>query len=373
MSTKILAAVSGGADSMCMLSKLGDDVIVAHFNHKIRGAEADRDAEFVKNYCDEHGIECVIGVAEKPLTSEEEARKARYEFLEKTAEMYECDKIATAHTKNDNAETVLLNLCRGAGSKGLSGIPYCRGKIIRPILDMTREEVERYNLENGIPHVEDSTNYTDDYSRNIIRHKIIPVLKEINKNVIDEIYRTSLLLKEDEDFFDKYIEGNVNGQEKAIQSRIIRKNCPKSLSYEQVESVLNLGEGYKRIDLPGIRVIKDRGKLFFEDIKKEYEVTLEECIVNKELTNDYIKCDSIIGIPSVSHRMPGDKLRVYGRNCTKTLKQLFIEADMTQNERDSWPLIRDDEGVLWVYKLAVAERAKANIGDRAYKIVVTEK
>ena len=373
MSTKILAAVSGGADSMCMLHKLMPDVVAAHFNHKMRGAESDRDADFVRQYCEDNGIEYVIGCAQTVLHSEEEARKARYDFLNKAAADFGCKYIATAHTKDDNAETVILNLCRGAGAKGLSGIPRERDNIIRPIIDITRAEVEQYNLQNNIPHVEDSTNMSDDYSRNIIRHKVIPVLREINPNVVEAIFRTSELMKTDEDYFDRLISDELSEHEKAVESRVIRNSCPKSLSYSQVEAVLNMGDGYKMIDLPGIRVVKDRGRLYFEERKPEFEVTLEECIVNNELTKDYIKYDSINGRLEVSVRRPGDKLKVANRNCTKTLKQLFLENDMTQAERDSWPVIRDDEGVLWVYNIAVADRAKAKIGDRAYKISVTEK
>lgn len=363
---KILAAVSGGEDSMCMLHKLGPNVVVAHFNHKMRGAESDRDAKFVEDWCNEHNLPFVLGEATGELTSEEEAREARYSFLERAALENGCDYIATAHTKDDNAETVLLNLTRGAGTKGLCGIPPERGNIIRPILDMTREEVVAYNAQHGIPHVDDSTNESDDYNRNLIRHKVLPVLKEINPRVVDAIFRTSQILRDDEDYFE-------NGSERALQSRYIRANCPKPLTFDQVDAVLNLGGGYKQLNLPGIRVVKDRGKLFFEPVPPEFEVSVEEITVNSELTKDCIKCDSIHGSLQIGTRRPGDKLRCLGRNCTKTLKSLFLEADLTQAERDAWPVIRDDEGVIWVYNLAVAERVSAKPGDRAYKISVLEK
>ena len=351
---------------MCMLHKLGENVVVAHFNHKMRGEESDRDARFVESYCAEHNLEFVLGEANGALHSEEEAREARYAFLEKAAEEHGCSLIATAHNKDDNAETVLLNLTRGAGTKGLCGIPKQRGNIIRPILDMSREEVLAYNEANGIPHVEDSTNAGDDYSRNIIRHRVLPVLKEINPRVVDAIWRTSQILRDDEAYFS-------TGDKKALMSRYIRENCPKPLSYEQVEAVLNLGDGFKQIDLPGIRVTKDRGKLFFSQTLPAFEVTTEEITVNSELTKDCIKCDSIAGSLIIGTRLPGDSLRIYGRNCTKTLKALFREADLTQAQRDAWPVIRDDLGVIWVYKFGTAERVAAKRGDKAYKISVLEK
>lgn len=354
---------------MCMLSLLiskGEDVVAAHFNHKIRGEESDRDAEFVRSYCEQKNIPLITGEAEEPLHSEEQARAARYAFLQKAAEESGCEKIATAHNMDDNAETVLLNLTRGTGPRGLCGIPPQRENIIRPLLSMTRSEIEAYNAEHGIPCVEDSTNASDDYSRNIIRHKVLPVLKELNPRVVEAIYRTSQILREDEEYFE-------NGNDRALRAREIRNSCPRPLSYDQVEAVLNLGDGYKQLDLPGIRVVKDRGKLFFTPENREYEVKIEKGIVNNQLINSCIKSDSIKGELRVTNRRPGDRLRVAGRNCTKTLKSLFLEADMTQAERDAVPIIRDDEGILWVCGLALAERAKAAPGDEAYIITVTEK
>lgn len=370
--TRVLAAVSGGADSMCMLHKLvvdGNDVVVAHYNHNMRGEESDRDAQFVSDYCKKNNIVCVIEKSAVILSGEENARKARYDFLTRTAKSYNCEVIATAHTKDDNAETVLLNLTRGTGTKGLCGIPYQRDNIVRPILTMSRKEVEQYNVQNNVPHVEDSSNESDDYSRNSIRHKVLPVLKEINPNVVDAIFRMSQLLTYDED----YLSSRPYEEHRAIASRYIRDNCPEPLSFSQVEAVLNLGKGYKMIDLPGIRVVKDRGKLYFSHPEISFDVTVSETIVNSNLTNDYLRYDSIIGDLIVSHRQPGDKFRVAGRNCTKTLKSLFLEANLNQSERDAWPVLRDSEGIVWVYKLGLAERVVCKPGDRAYKISVVER
>lgn len=376
MNTKILAAVSGGKDSMCMLdilTKQGYDIIVAHFNHNMRGSESDRDELFVSDFCNMHGIMCITEKTSDVLVSEEDARKARYDFLCRCAKDHECDFIATAHTKSDNAETILLNITRGTGIKGICGIPAKRDNIIRPILNMTDDDVLNYNRKNAVPFIEDSSNNSDDYSRNIIRHKVIPVLKEINPNVVESIYRLSLLAQYDEEFFDRYLDGSADGHERAILSRIIRKNCPENLSFQHVESVLNLNEGYKRVDLPGIRITKDRGKLFFGKQNIGFDVDIEEGIVNTNLIKDCLKCDSIVGKLTVSTRQPGDKIRPVGRNCTKTLKSLYQEANLTQSQREVWPVIRDDFGVVWVYNIAVAERVKSEIGDRAYIIKVSEK
>ena len=206
---RILCAVSGGADSMCLLHLLhnrGRDVVAAHFEHGIRGEESLRDAAFVQSWCREQGIPCVTGhgdapgyAAEQGLSLEEAARALRYRFLEETAEEQGCDYIATAHNGDDNVETVLLNLTRGAGALGLSGIPPRRGKIIRPLLGVSRREIEDYLEKNAVPHVEDSSNQSDDYSRNRIRHRVVPVLRELNPGLHVAVGRTARLLAQDED------------------------------------------------------------------------------------------------------------------------------------------------------------------------------
>ena len=168
---RLLCAVSGGADSMCLLHLLysgGADIIAAHYEHGIRGEESMRDARFVESWCAEHGIECVVGHGDVPgyalvhgLSIEEAARRLRYEFLQSTAKERGCGLIATAHNADDNAETLIFNLTRGSGALGLRGIPARRENIIRPLLGVSRAQIEQYLAENGIEHIEDSTNFSD--------------------------------------------------------------------------------------------------------------------------------------------------------------------------------------------------------------------
>ena len=201
----ILCAVSGGKDSMYLLyqmrelaPKYGFRISCAHFNHCLRGEEADQDQKFVENRCIELGIPCIVGSAdvktyalENGIGTEEAARILRYEFLEKTADEIGAERIATAHTADDNAETILFNLVRGSGLKGLCGIPPVRGRIIRPMLQITTEEVLRYLDEHRIRHVEDSTNSQDDYTRNKIRHRIVPELKGLTNSFDENIISRS--------------------------------------------------------------------------------------------------------------------------------------------------------------------------------------
>ncbi|HIS67540.1 MAG TPA: tRNA lysidine(34) synthetase TilS, partial [Candidatus Scatomorpha merdipullorum] len=189
---RVLCAVSGGADSVYLLHKCcelraakGLSVCAAHYNHCLRGEESERDERFVRALCEELGVELKAGrgdvaayARENKLGIEEAARKLRYEFLERAADELGCEMILTAHNADDNAETMLMALARGAGPRGLAGIPPVRGRVARPMLDVTRAEIERYLAENGFEYVEDSTNASTDYTRNRIRKLVMPVLRE---------------------------------------------------------------------------------------------------------------------------------------------------------------------------------------------------
>ena len=417
---RVLCAVSGGADSMCLLQlmrenadKLGITVVAAHFNHRLRGAEADRDEDFVRSWCKCSGTEFCSGsgdvkayAGKNHLGTEEAARILRYEFLENCAAERGCNKIATAHNADDNAETVLLNLSRGAGAKGLCGIPPVREKFIRPILDKSRAEIEAYLREKGIPHVEDSTNAEDDYSRNRIRHNAVPVLREINPAFSEAVLRTSELLRDDENclnditqsFIDENLRDNaiacdkLNALPKAIRSRVVRLMCPKQLSVSHVDALLFLaeGEGLGYADVPGLRVSRDNGYLIFgaeSEKLPELEIRIGECVKTDKISISAEICDSIpkvynsfntfcfkygsvCGNMFLTSRRDGDKIRLSYRKCTKSLKELFREAKLSQTQRDKTPVIRDEKGVIAVGGFGVCERCAAKIGDKAIIITV---
>ena len=191
---RIAVGVSGGADSVALLRFLaalrpqfGWDLVVCHIHHGLRGAEADRDEHFVRALAEQLGLPCAVSRIDAAalalrdhISVEEAGRMARYAFFAQTAG--EGGRIATAHTLDDSIETVLMNLVRGTGLRGLCGIPRIRGNIVRPLLDCTRAEVEDYLGALGQPHCTDSTNLTDDYTRNRIRHDILPRLCALNPN-----------------------------------------------------------------------------------------------------------------------------------------------------------------------------------------------
>ena len=417
----ILCAVSGGADSMCLLHMIysrGIKVVAAHFEHGIRGEESLRDARFVESWCREAGIDCVIGhgtvpscAAERGLGLEQAARELRYAFLEKTAAEQGCKYIATAHNADDNVETVIFNLARGGGTLGLKGIPRERGYFIRPLLDMSRREIESYLEKNAIPHVEDGSNASDDYSRNLIRHHVTPVLRRINPELHLAVERTAKLLEQDEDclgamadsFIREYYDGEslpvseLRQLHRAVSSRVLRRLCNESLSFEHVEQALKLLEGTERkyLDVPGQRLCRQQGRLYFspgeivsipdrELIPGRWtavpELGLEllaeygdnDAEVNGLFKTCRLKCENICSSVYCTGRKAGDRLRPAGRGCTKSLKSLFNEAGYTRERRSRTLVLRDGKGILAVLGMCLDERANAAPGDRVLTIKIRE-
>ena len=212
----VLCAVSGGADSVCLLHWLASlrallpfTLVAAHYNHSLRGEESLRDEAFVRSFlrqcCPQ--VELIVGKGDVAAQArqrrqgiEETAREMRYAFLRQAAEQVGADVIATAHTADDNAETMLLNLARGCGLRGLTGIPPCRDRLIRPLLTTHREQVVTYLRAFGLPHVEDSSNADTQYNRNRLRHQVLPTLHEIQPRFAEHLTQTARLLEQDEAF-----------------------------------------------------------------------------------------------------------------------------------------------------------------------------
>ena len=212
----LLAGVSGGADSVCLLflldelkEELGIRLAAFHLNHGLRGAEADRDEAYVKEICGRLGIPLAVAhenvaeyAAARGISGEEAGRILRYEHMKETAEQFSCQKTATAHHRDDSAETVLFNMFRGSGLKGLSGIRPVRGEVIRPLLCLSRAEIAGYLEERGIPWCEDSTNGENVYTRNRIRNQLLPWVKEnINARAPEHILAAAELAAQADAYF----------------------------------------------------------------------------------------------------------------------------------------------------------------------------
>ncbi len=415
---RVVCAVSGGADSMCLLHLVwsqGYDVIAAHFEHGIRGEESQRDAHFVETWCRKHGIPFVLGhgdapgyAAENGLSLEEAARELRYDFLYKTAEAYGADRILTAHSLDDNAETLLFNLIRGSGTAGLCGIPQSRGKLLRPLLHVSRAEIEVYLRENEVPHVEDSSNESDDYTRNLIRHRVMPLLKEINPRFPEAAERTARLSERDEAFFSALARAYLGRELKneslpleslralhpAVASRVIRTLFP-GLSMERCDAVLDFvrGSEYGLLEIPGRSLRREQGRLYLSGEESvlvperrliaggslkipELGLRIEtrECVYNGEIHDlfktFYLKYE-IVGTDLLcTGRRAGDSIRPKGRGVSKRLSALFKEAGYTRRMRDACLILRDRDGPLFVRGLAVDERAVPEPGERALKIMI---
>ena len=390
----VTVALSGGADSVSLLfallqlqKKLGISVSAAHFNHMIRGAEADRDEAFAREFCERLGVPFIAGrgdvpryAAENKISEEAAARELRYAFLEKTDGL-----VATAHTASDNFETVLFNLTRGAALGGLCGIPPKRGKFIRPLLFCTREDVEQYCKENRLDFITDSTNLSDDYTRNNIRHNVIPVLKEINPSAEAAVMRTVLSLSETNDFItgiaDKFLSDNIKegglcvtslphpAAAKAAIRRFTEIRAGFQPDNAHTDALYNIAQNGGRTSLPlnfegicknGILKIESiSGKKYLFRVKTERRIndlfTKNEKVNNLLLKNS-IACDKIIGKSVLRTRQPGDSIRLAGRGCTKTLKKLFCELAVPEDMRAYIPVIADDKGVIWIYGVGVADR-----------------
>ncbi len=401
---KVTVALSGGADSMALLfslyslkDNLGITVKAAHLNHLIRGDEAFRDEAFVKDVCEKWGIELFVKRVDIPLLAKEKgistelaAREARYKFLESVADW---GAVATAHTASDNLETVIYNLTRGSGISGLAGIPAKRGIFIRPLILCTRKQIEDYCEQNNIPFVTDSTNLSDDYTRNKIRHSIVPVLKEINPAVENTVLRSSLILKEDAEYLNSvaedYVSKNILSDKKmssefcrlspSVAKRVIKVYLktvlpditPETVHIEEALKVSLIGG---KINLPkNFHFVSDGNAVWVESEKKiekaEYSVEFTECDniffektqkINNLLLNSLLNCDKIVGKLVVRTRMAGDSIRLVGRGCTKTLNKLYNEAAIPVYLREYLPVIADDEGVVWVADIGVAQRCAVN-------------
>lgn len=428
----LLCALSGGADSVCLLhllsrlsAPLGFRLEAAHYHHGIRGAEADRDRDFAADLCRRWGIPLHLGAGNAPgyaaehgLGLEEAARELRYAFLEETARDLPRCRIATAHQAEDNAETLLLHLCRGSGLAGLCGIPPARGRIIRPLLPIAREEILAYLAEWDLPHVEDSTNALDEGERNLLRHRVLPVLRQLNPAFSRAALRTSRLLRADEACLQAlaaelteaapageacFSAARLLAAPEALASRALRLGAEKlgsRLEEKHVRALLELasgGGGLAGCDLPGglracrefalIRLYRPRGETGpyripltyggwteLPDGRRAYwGPAADAAKVNEKFQIFFFKNAGICGSIHVRSRKSGDKLRLRGRGVEKPLKKWMIEGRIPALERDGWPVFADDLGVVAVPGLGSAERAGADAGEADRVILLSER
>jgi len=288
---KHIVAVSGGADSMALLhSMIGGDLHVAHVNHQINIDEANAAQELVEKFCENNGIGCHVGTFDVPKLAqerkrgiEETAREVRYAYFADLLDELNADYYLTAHTADDNAETILLHMLRGCGTKGLCGMSELNGKHMRPFLNVTRKQIEQYIVKHDIKCAVDSSNESLDYTRNRIRHELMPLLREFNPQIDDALNRLAQVVKQDVDSLEALTIGLVHQDDdggcyclkveldavpQALRVRALQTLYPCAVGLEQkhITAMLDAIERQSGTELPNkLRLNVRKGKVTIDD------------------------------------------------------------------------------------------------------------
>lgn len=429
----VLTAVSGGVDSVVMLDvllSLRDQwnltVAVAHFNHQLRGEESEGDEEFVRDLAHRHKVECFV---EKADTSAEAtrrrrslqaaARDLRYEFFGRLRDTHGFTRAATAHNADDNAETILLNLARGAGVRGLSGIPILReeGHIVRPLLGVTREEIETYAKERALTFRTDSSNVEDHYTRNFLRHSIVPLLKDrVNPNLTATLSRTAELFRDLDAFLSektgqilsKIVEKN-DGVEVVVRIHelkslplylqdhglllIAQEFTKGDVDFSTVKSLLNLtvaetGSTYALTE--ACIVVRDRDRLVFRhalehapfvyriEPDRAYQfdrfrfssVTTDSFRPHGNGMVEFIDADRLGSSLVLRTWAEGDWFYPLGMDGKKKLSDFFVDAKIPLYEKHSIPVLESDGSIVWVCGKRIDNRFK--VGETTKRILKLE-
>ncbi len=418
----VLVGFSGGADSTALLQLLweygkeqGIKVCALHVNHGIRKEEAARDELFCRNFCSVRGIELAVVqedvpriAAQKGIGTEEAGRTARYAAFERQISAKKADRVALAHHQNDQAETMLFHLMRGAGLKGLRGMEPVRLPYIRPFLCVERKEIEDWLLKKEMKWVEDSTNRELIYTRNRIRHQILEAMEEIRPGSVCRMAGTAERLRETESFLEDEVQKRwadiVSSKENvyeillepftgvhSVMQKLLVQKCMtelmggRDLEAVHIENVCMLAKGKRgsRLTLPGgcfavLGYEKLLLKKGYGQEKREEEVY---CVPGKEYhymgADFYLfieKCDKIGEIPVNRYtkwfdydriknrlvlrtRRPGDYLELSG-GMHKKLKDYFIDCKVPREERDQYVLLADGSHILWIAGMRISEGCK---------------
>ena len=418
---RVVVGLSGGADSSALLEALyllkeqySLSLFAAHINHGIRGEEADNDEAFAESLAKQRDIPFLCLKADAPAYAkehriglEEAGRRIRYDYFESCAKG---GKIATAHTLSDNAETVLLHLSRGAGTKGLCGIPPVRGNIIRPLIECSRDEVEAFCKKRGLDFVTDSTNLCDDYSRNFIRNNIIPLFKKLNPGFERAVSRSAAIAAGEQGFIERAAQKALSdcaekpfpqdaqntidsldtarllSLDEGLRMRVLKLFLEglfkkSTVDYSLVSRLndsldtgkaVNLRDGkkaifkdgrltvacqkdplpqpfYKKIDLSkGDAVIFAKGKKVEIRRGEKFEkAEINGCQkINSLLSYNVLDRDKISNTVILRTRLSGDKITLKKRGCTKTLKKLWNEKKFTEKQRQSFLILESDSALV---------------------------
>lgn len=433
----VLLAVSGGKDSMTMLDlfnyfkyELKLNLVVCHFNHSLRD-DADRDEKFVKTQCEKYGLkfyskkeDVLLYSNENKLSTEEGARFLRYKFFDEVKRIENLEYIATAHNKNDLAETVIMRILRGTGINGLIGIQSERGDLIRPILNFSRDEIEKYIEENNIPFVEDKTNFEELYLRNKIRLNLFPILKnEYNPKILDAISRLSNIAFDYSTISREYIASKegllwefnkekilVYIEKLKLQSRSFRNimyreffefisKDPDGINYKIIEEIDNLifSKTGKYIEIKNVVFKIEYDKLLIYDKNIFENLEMKFCFENLDFSLYSTKFFDIIIEQSsfeefknlkqnkdllfinkkyldflkIRNKENGDFLELeFGK---KKLKDIFIDEKVSKDIRKNIPIFEIENNIVWVPNIRRSNRYLVDEKDDIIKIRVLSK
>ena len=424
---RVLVALSGGPDSVCLLYVLKDlkeefrlDLSVLYVDHGLRPEEAVGEKEFCKNLCAKlklpfltKSIDVKSYVEEMKLNKQEAARKLRYRVFDDTAHEINADEVALGHTADDQAETLIMRLLRGSGPAGLSGIPPVRGKFIRPLIAIQRKEIKQYLEGERIDFIVDSSNLEKHYLRNKIRLSLMPLIEEMNPNIIDTLSRTAAIFREEERYFEilvakalmKLISRKTNSRielflsplvamEKIILRRTLRRAIDETkglrgISFVHIEDIIELikmGRAGDRLYLPhGMRAIKAYSTLILtseppvqlntytltvpgEMILKEAGILIHASLQESqesEITDRrpsailaIFDADRLIFPLMIRPRKEGDFFYPHGFGKKKKLQDFFVDEKVPRDERDAVPLVVSGEDIIWVVGYRGDERFK---------------
>lgn len=397
----VAVALSGGKDSVCLLhlllslrEELNITVKAVHVDHSIRGKDSENDAEFVKNYCEKLGVLVKVFKVDAPLYSkqnnlslEQGARALRYGVFKSVLDSGFANLVATAHHKNDNFESLLFNIFRGTGLKGAGGIPSKNGEIVRPLLSVTREEIDRYVQENNLPFTQDLTNFSSEFSRNYIRNEIVPKIVERFPNAVNAGAKFSAICKEEDEFLQKlssdiitqkdgkvYIPLSCDGVlvKRAIILALSRLGLEKDYEYVHVLDVFNLKDlqSGAKITLPKNIVAQkeyDYAVLYIDNEQKNqnlypfgvgaFDFDGETFEISYNTGSLKFDGDKIPSGAVIRTRRDGDVFKKFGGG-TKKLKEFLIDKKIPLSKRDKLPLIAKDNTVYLIFGVEISDDIK---------------
>ncbi len=410
----VICGLSGGADSCAMLKilhslkdELSITLLSAHLNHKLRGEESKRDMEFAKEFSNHLGIKFFSEETDVALLSktmgislEDAGRKARYDFFDRIMKETKATKIATAHNKNDNTETVLMHIIRGCGISGLCGIPPKRGNIIRPMLCLSRKEIEAFCEKEKINYITDSSNLSPAFTRNKLRLEIIPKIKEINPSFDDAVERLTLCAHQNSKITNECISEisfeNINGEvitspitniNSNLYPLIIQKATNEFMPGLEISSknqvalckMLKLGKNNIMDIGAGVcaSVSYGRLKIYKKESLAPFSVSLTSKPVKLMGKEIYISnTPEFFSIPwdgekkvVIRNKKPGDKMKI--RGFTRKLQDMYVNLKIDRSLRDKLLIITYNGSPIWAEKVGVDDSLK-NIIPKKYIVIKSE-